>query len=211
MILLKRNLQTRGVIVTGMIDDPKELVSCDLRIGKRYQEPGDPQIFEFPKTSYSLKPNRCIVVHTLEKLSVPDGIFATLCSKGSLTARGLMVANTKIDPLFCNYLQISVFNAGNRPVELSREMPFCSIIFHTLEHTTLSSVQRDPPQNASQRRGVLRNMWDTGSTNPLVVGIITGVMGAAAAAAAATYVTMKVTAPSSPQATPTPTIPGSHR
>jgi deoxycytidine triphosphate deaminase len=134
MIILKRNFLTRGIIIENSQDDDTEHVTIDLTVGDQYQVAGQAEWHQLDH-SYTLVPNRCILVRTRERVMLPANIFGVLCSKGSLSARGLIISNTKVDPIFGDYLSIPLFNAGGSPLEIKAGMKFCSIYFQELEQS----------------------------------------------------------------------------
>lgn len=178
MILQRQDFANRGIIVDPPPQDSNELVTCDLHVGTIYHEPGRPVPVEFPKAPYVLRPNRCIVLTTKERLSVPDGVFGLLCSKGSLTARGLIVANTKVDPRFAGHLRIAVFNASDIPIKIALDAPFCSIFFQLLERPTRATDTRQAPQPPTDRRAAFARFWDGMNSQALLVAIVASVLTA---------------------------------
>lgn len=141
MILRRTEFASFGVIVEPDLTVEIEEVCVDLRVGESFMEAGSSTSYPFDKP-YLLNPGACIVVRTREKISLPKNVFGTLCAKGSLAALGFLVPNTKIDPLFSDNLDIALFNAGTRALNVSKEMEFCSVIFHTLG----GPVTRDLPR-----------------------------------------------------------------
>lgn len=209
MILQRQHFAARRIVIDPFQDDVTELVSYDLHVGGKYRRPGIPTDYQFPAAKpLVLKPNTCIVVWTKEKFSIPDDVFGMLCSKGSLTASGLMVANTKVDPMFHGQLRIAVYNASNRPIHMRHDMAFCSIVFQTLEQKTLSATHRDPPDTAGETRGPLGRAWDSVSGAPLAVALVT-IIGAFMVAVAGTYVTIKFTSPPPASSRAQPATPSS--
>lgn len=197
MVILKAHYEARGIRIEPRAPDsadPKELVAYDLRVGKSYQEPGDATIRDFPKPTYVLKPGRCIVVYTLENIAVSHDLLGILCSKASLTAQGLLVANTKIDPGFNDILKISVFNAGSSPITIEQNKPFCSIVFHTLEHRVPTGVSRRPPVIQGEKRSRFSRWWDNVSSSPLFIAlapVIPSFIGSIIIAYLTVYLTLK--------------------
>jgi dUTPase len=136
MLILRRNLAIRGVAVENAkpsdgFENGKptdEELTIDLRVGDSYQIPGEWAWNRCPR-KLVVHPGRCLLVKTCERITTPASLFGMLFSKGSLGARGLVVGNTKVDPLFDDFLSVPVFNVGKRNVILEQGMPFCSIAF----------------------------------------------------------------------------------
>ncbi len=162
-IILRRNFQKHGIQITPPPKLGKELICCDLSVGKLYREPGKAEPFDL--TEHQLRPGECMVVQTREEFTVPDGVFGMLCSKGSLTEKGIMVPNTKVDPMFGGPLYISVYNASRRPVLIKQGMSFCSIVFHLLEEPTNSKDYRRAPDISGRKMGFFEDLWDRHAAN----------------------------------------------
>jgi deoxycytidine triphosphate deaminase len=174
MVILKRNFSARGIIVENAQVQPDEHVTIDLSVGNRFQVAGKSEWYEL-RREHRLRPGHCILVKTRERITLPDDIFGILCSKGSLSARGLIVSNTKVDPLFGDELNIPIFNSGRTTISISVGMAFCSICFHTLEQRVPRDVYRravtqQPPKR--RKRDFFVDHWP---------GIVSGIVGAIAA------------------------------
>lgn len=188
MIVLRKNFANFGIdIVPTPPNDDDELVCVDMTVGQYYMNPGNAQRFRFDKP-FKLKPGRCIVVETEEKLNVPDGVLGLLCSRGSLTERGLLVPNTKIDPIFGGHLDISMYNSGQRPIIVERGMKFCSVIFCRLEEETKSRHVRSAPPMHGDGLGLFRAFWEQHAST--IIASIATVLLATIGAAVATYITI---------------------
>lgn len=183
MIVLRRNFGKYGIEITPPETDEKELICWDLHIGGVFRQPGDPHPYELSRP-YELRPAECIVVRTKQEFEIGDGVFGLLCSKGSLTAQGLVVANTKIDPLFGGPLDVSIYNAGQRTIKIEREMPFCSVVFYVLEEGTGSKRRRRSPDLSGDSVSRFRRFWDRWGVTVIMV------LGSTIGAALATYVTI---------------------
>jgi deoxycytidine triphosphate deaminase len=183
VIVLRRNWQTFGIEVTPQPCDEHEFVSGDLTVGGVFHQAGEARSYEMAE-SYRLGPGECIVVRTEQEFLVPDGFFGLLCSKGSLTARGLMVPNTKVDPLFGGPLDVTVYNAGSRAIDIVPGARFCAIVFFKLEGNTNSRRPRRPPDISGQKQSSLSRWWARWAT------AVVSVIGAALAAGLATYITI---------------------
>jgi|ERR1039457_1822000 dUTPase len=141
MILRRADFANFHVSVDPDGTGPDEEVCVDLRVGDSFMEAGGSASYPFDKP-YTLNPGVCIVVHTKEVISLPKNVFGTLCAKGSLAALGFLVPNTKVDPMFAGNLDVALFNAGTRPLSVTKDSPFCSIVFHTLQGPVLRNTPR---------------------------------------------------------------------
>ncbi len=156
MVIQLKDYAKHGIQITPWIDpDPKERIVYDLHVGESYRRPGDANRKTMPRMK-TLWPNTCIRIDTQEKLTTSTGVFGQTCSRASLSAEGLVVANLKIDPKFAgHHLCVTAFNTGKRPIRIKRDDPFCSIFFSTLEeHVGQDAEARNPPE-----AGVLATGW----------------------------------------------------
>lgn len=153
MLIMKRNLANRGVEITAGPDQSasREAVVYDLHVGDTYLLPGDLNEYEM-KTSYTMRPGGCIIISAMEHISVPDGVFGQICSRGTLAMQGLFVANTKVDPLFSGRLSVALFNAGNRKITVSNGQAFCSVFFQTTEQRIGRDIVRGTPVAPGRKR-----------------------------------------------------------
>jgi len=149
MIIQVCDYSARGILLEGSITAPrqqKEQVCRDLHIGESIKLPGDDVRRPTPK-KIRLKPNDCLRIETDEHLTVPSNVFGTICSRASLTAEGLIVANLKIDPKFQGKLTITIYNTSKNIITLNHELPFCSIFFQGLETPLPDTAPiRTPPE-----------------------------------------------------------------
>lgn len=189
MIILIKNLEARGIEIDGATIDPDEYVTVDLTVGSEFQVAGRADWHKFTG-KYILPPSRCILVKTKERVVLPEKIFGVLCSKGSLSARGLIISNTKVDPLFGDYLHIPLFNAGENPVEVMAGMKFCSIYFTELEQPVSSIVHRKAIFQQITKRRVFRDFFMTNS-GTIIASISSAVVGALITVGLTAYISSK--------------------
>src|SRR5688500_17334031 len=131
MVIRLCDYAEKGILFNG--DAPparhdKEHVCYDLHVGESVKLPGDDTRRPTPKR-IRLKANDCLRIETREHLSIPNDLFGTICSRASLTAEGLLVANLKIDPKFQGKLVVTVYNTSKNIITINSELPFCSIFF----------------------------------------------------------------------------------
>jgi deoxycytidine triphosphate deaminase len=133
MVIQLKDYPRHGIEITPKHEpDSKERIVYDLHVGLSYRRPGDANRRVIRKV-ITLRPNDCVRIDTEEELRIPLGVFGQTCSRASLTAEGLVVANLKIDPNFQGSLNVTAFNTSKRSISISPGKPFCSIFFFTLE------------------------------------------------------------------------------
>ena len=157
-MILVCNLKSRGIYIVPFTGDPKEQVSVDLTVGGLYQQSGDPDWLHVENT-LTVHPGSCVVIQTAEVVKMPNNAFGLLASKGSMGAKGLFTANTKLDPLFDGNLNIPVFNVSGRKIELKRGQSFCSLSFWETEAPIVGTATRNAikvqPRTISKPRDFL--------------------------------------------------------
>jgi len=133
MVIKTSEFEEHGIQIASNLPPPnhKEKVVRDLHAGEGYRKPGDANRYELVEKVY-VHPNDCLLIETEEELTVPQDVFGQVCSRASLTAEGVLVANLKIDPKFSGKLTITVINVGRRYLRIERGMAFCSVFFQTL-------------------------------------------------------------------------------
>ena len=149
MVIKVCDFATKGIILNGApsVQSGKEQVCYDLHVGESIKFPGDETRHSTPK-KIRLKPNDCVRIETREVLRVPSTVFGVVCSRASLTAEGLVVANLKIDPLFQGKLVVTVYNTSKNIILINGELPFCSVFFQMLENPVPGdSPIRTPPDS----------------------------------------------------------------
>jgi deoxycytidine triphosphate deaminase len=187
MIILRRNFTEAHIEVSPDSTEAKEEVCADLSVGQSYMEAGASEALAM-NSPYKLKPGGCIVVQTTERINVPRNVFGMLCSKGSLAARGLLVPNTKIDPLFSGPLDIAIYNAGKSILTVNEGMKFCSIVFQQMTDSVDATTPRGGPRISTER--VRRFVAFLRENSALLITSLATIIISVAGAAIATAITI---------------------
>ena len=177
-----------GVLIEPAGNDPKEQVSVDLTVGDLYQKSGDVD-WRAIKDSVMIHPGTCLLIQTKERITMPNNVFGLLATKGRVGAKGVVVANTKLDPLFEGNLNIPVFNVGSKKVSLNKDDKYCSISFWATEHPIVGSTTRNAIRIEPREGGALADFLSQYAPH-----IITGVVSVLSAVAAA-IITVKFGGP----------------
>lgn len=185
MIILRSNYDTRNIHYSPETheDDQHELVTLDLHASKEIIPPGYTQFVAWTKWPFPLGPGKCMMIKTAEVLNVSVSVFGQVCSRGSLTAKGMLVANTKIDPAFHGPLTVCVFNASHRELLIEEGMAFCSVFFHEIKGE-VPQIPRVPPDLVADRRS-MRDAIRSGIRQHAAVVLLTLASTAIAAGIAA--------------------------
>ncbi|WP_313239106.1 dCTP deaminase domain-containing protein [Stutzerimonas kunmingensis] len=178
-MILVNNLSVRGIEITPFNGDPKEQVSVDLTVGAIYQRSGDPDwlhVNEF----LTIHPGTCLIIQTAESVKMPNNAFGLLATKGSVGAKGVITANTKLDPLFHGNLNIPVFNVSDRKIELRKGQSFCSISFWVTESPVVGNTTRNAIKAQPRTTSKLRDFLDRNAAHLITATVsLVGAIGAA--------------------------------
>lgn len=187
-MILTTNLTARGISIAPLAGDPKEQVSVDLAVGDMFQRSGDPDWLHIAD-SIDIHPRSCVLIRTAESIRMPNNAFGLLATKGSIGAKGIVTANTKLDPLFDGHLNIPVFNVSGRKVQLKKGQRFCSISFWETESPIVGTATRNAIKLQPREVSKLRDFLDRNAPH-----IITAVVSLASAIFAA-IITVKYGTP----------------
>jgi dCTP deaminase len=148
--------QIREAIASGHIGvhpyDPRFVQpnSLDIRLGDHfvwYEEGGeviDPydagsirtKVGEAHAESFVIDPGRFILAETLEEITLPDDIVASIEGKSSIARLGVELHQTGgwIDAGFSGTITLEMCNVNQRPVRVYAAMPIGQLVFYTTEH-----------------------------------------------------------------------------
>ncbi|NLQ17424.1 hypothetical protein HGG82_07265 [Marinomonas sp. M1K-6] len=168
-MILNSNLNACGVRIRPEVVQSQEKVSVDLSVGSLYQRSGDTDWLKINK-NIILQPGSCIIIETQESISMPNNVFGLLSTKGSIGSKGIVTANTKLDPLFVGKLRIPVFNVSGRKVELHIGQAFCSMSFWRTEAPIVGTETRTAIKTQPKTENWLKDYWGRYSAQ-----ILTGV------------------------------------
>jgi deoxycytidine triphosphate deaminase len=188
MILPLKDWKPNGISVTvpGVTNDvvaealrtSGERVALDLHVGRTFER--NHKWIEMPECLI-LRPNECIRIRVRELIQTSRAVFGGVCSRASLTAEGLLVSNIKVDPNFIGYLEIAVFNAGDRSISLMRDKAFASVWFATLASAI---PEGEAPRVPTPTDGLAFRSWQERARvlAPYVATGVLSILGSLAAA-----------------------------
>ena len=122
--------------------------SYDMRLGKQYVKDGQSHSLEHGRRSIELAPGEFALISTLEILKLPLNIVGRNGLMSPWARRGLVsIFSPQIDPGFEGVLFVPVFNAGDSPISITHEEPFCTVEFVlTTRPATFSWAERHGKQ-----------------------------------------------------------------
>src|SRR2546426_12230322 len=109
----------------------EEQVVLDLHVGYDIRQPDNDDPVAIG-SDLEISPHECLRIDTEEVIALPSNVFGVLSCRYSISARGLWIANAKIDPNFRGALRVTVMNSTNRRITLKAREAFCSIYLHLL-------------------------------------------------------------------------------
>jgi dCTP deaminase len=169
--------QIRDRIARGFITvDPYDPVyvqpnSLDIRLGNHFvwYEEGEELIDPYDHESISanvneiresfidIAPGRFLLAETMECISLPDDIVATIEGKSSIARLGIALHQTGgwIDAGFCGTITLEISNANQRPVRLYAGMPIGQLVFYTTERAQHPYGAKSDAKYMGQRQATL--------------------------------------------------------
>ena len=84
---------------------------------------------------YHLKPNEFILGSTNEYVEIPDSLCGQVDGKSSLARMGISIHQTGgyVDAGYRGNITLEIYNASDKPFELSLGMSICQLVLHRLK------------------------------------------------------------------------------
>jgi deoxycytidine triphosphate deaminase len=108
--------------------------SYDLRIGRAYRdhrEQGERRTLK-EQGKIKLLPRGAVLIETEEEIWLPQTKFGYIVPKVKLLQDGVSNTLSKVDPGYHAHLVVTVFNLGQREIELVQGQPFCALVVHNV-------------------------------------------------------------------------------
>jgi dCTP deaminase len=134
-----------GRLISREFDDKSlQSTSYDLRIGERAIVGGDSNETDLRKQRLVIDPGSYAGVISLEKVKLPNNVFAQIGSKRKFSYDGLiLLSGSVIDPGYEGYLLFGLYNASTKKVVLPMRTKICNVVFHRLAKD-VKPVNPDP-------------------------------------------------------------------
>lgn len=133
-------------LIEGFSPDCLGGAGYDLRVDKVYEIKGcgflgsedrrNPPVEEKEFTTYSLKPQKYILIETLEKVSMPNNLAARILPRSTLFRCGCMLTTALVDPGYKGALVMGLQNVSCFDFLLERRARIAQIIFESIEGET---------------------------------------------------------------------------
>ena len=162
----------RGYITIDPFD-PKLVQpnSLDIRLGDHFvwYEPGDEVIDPYLEETISsdtkemtaesvvIEPGHFMLAETLEVISLPDNIVASIEGKSSIARLGVELHQTGgwIDAGFTGSITLEMCNVNQRPVKVYAGMPIGQLVFYTTERASRPYNLKGDAKYMNQRQATL--------------------------------------------------------
>lgn len=167
----------RGFIVIDPYDP--ELIqpnSLDIRLGNHFvwYEPCDEIIDPYQKESVVsrtqemtadsivLYPGQFVLAETMELISLPDNIVASIEGKSSIARLGVELHQTGgwIDAGFRGSITLEMCNVNQRPVRMHAGMPVGQLVFYSTERASCPYNTKKDAKYMDQRQATLSRYYE---------------------------------------------------
>lgn len=127
---IKRELD-KNIVIEEFSESSLTPLGYDLRIGAIIYKEGDKQILYMNDTDeFEIPSNSSVRIISKEFLWISEKILATIHSRGSFSAKGLILNSTTVDPNWSGCMAFSLFNFSNQPIKIKVGDKFSTVIFY---------------------------------------------------------------------------------
>ena len=136
--------QNRRLIVDGFDPGSLQTTSYDFRIGKKAVVGGQGNELDLENGRLVIEPGSYAGIISLEKIKLPNNVFAQIGSKRKFSYDGLiLLTGSIIDPGYEGYLLFGLYNASTKKVVLPMRTKICNVVFTRLPKE-VKAVPPDP-------------------------------------------------------------------
>jgi dCTP deaminase len=117
---------------------------------------------EIRSESIVLAPGQFVLAETLERISLPDNIVASIEGKSSIARLGIELHQTGgwIDAGFRGSITLEMCNVNQRPVRMYAGMPVGQLVFYTTERAHLPYGAKGDAKYLDQRQATLSRYYE---------------------------------------------------
>lgn len=133
----------KKLIIHPFSEDCLSPLGYDLRIGMAGNL-NDINESTIKDNKIILFPFESIQVVTLEKVWLSEHLMGTLHSRGTLSAKGLILNSTTVDPNWKGQMTFMLHNIHQKPIELEIGDRFVTLVIHSLHTKTHDSPRSNP-------------------------------------------------------------------
>lgn len=122
-----------------------EASSYDISVGMKGIVGGEGNEIDLSKDPMVLGPGAYGGIISLERLKLPDDVYARIGSKRALSYEGvILLTGTMVDPGYDGHLLFGLYNASQRRVVIRIRRKICNIVFERLSHPPKKTATSDP-------------------------------------------------------------------
>lgn len=117
---------------------------------------------EMTAESIVLHPGQFVLAETLEAISLPDNIVASIEGKSSIARLGIELHQTGgwIDAGFAGSITLEMCNVNQRPVRMHAGMPIGQLVFYTTERALCPYNTKKDAKYLNQRQATLSRYYE---------------------------------------------------
>lgn len=136
--------QNQRLIVDGFDPGSLQTTSYDFRIGAKAIVGGSGNEIDLKKDRLVIEPGSYAGVISLEKVKLPNNVFAQIGSKRKFSYDGIiLLTGSIIDPGYEGHLLFGLYNASTKKVVLPIRTKICNVVFTRLPKD-VKPVSADP-------------------------------------------------------------------
>jgi dCTP deaminase len=136
--------QNQRLIVDGFDPGSLQTTSYDFRIGAKAIVGGSGNEIDLKKDRLVIEPGSYAGIISLEKVKLPNNVFAQIGSKRKFSYDGLiLLTGSIIDPGYEGHLLFGLYNASTKKVVLPIRTKICNVVFTRLPKD-VKPVSADP-------------------------------------------------------------------
>jgi dCTP deaminase len=83
-----------------------------------------------------IPPHSFVLASTVERFNMRNDLAGTVRDKSTWARVGLAVQNTHLDPGWCGYLTLELFNHSDAEIRIAKNEPIAQIVFELLDRPT---------------------------------------------------------------------------
>ncbi len=127
-----------------------EASSYDISVGLKGIVGGEGREIDLSKEGMELGPGAYGGVISLERLKLPNKIYARIGSKRALAYDGIiLLTGSLVDPGYDGHLLFGLYNASQRKIVIRHKRKICNVVFERLGH----APQKVAPSDSSLQTG----------------------------------------------------------
>lgn len=149
---IKSLISSGEMEITG-INPSNQVTSCgvDLTVGHDYKRPATEEVFHAGDNNGQIviKPDTFYLVHTREKIMLPDDVHGRTEELMRQALDGISVTTGSVDPGYSDYLVLGIENRSEKTKIIEPGEKIVQITFDMLDEPAESTYNRDSQYNQS--------------------------------------------------------------